>query len=305
MMLYADDTTVSFASAEISTLFQVLTEDLKLISEWLKHNRLLLNLSKTNAIFFSNGAHSTKQTVLPQLIFDDILIPIVSSTKLLGVIIDNKLKFDLNSKDVTRRVAYKVRVLLKSAFLFDIEFKTILFKLFILSTFDYCSSLFVHFSSQVDQLRLERSYSNAVYSLLRVNLYDRNFSTQNSTMMSLERQLKTLINFDILPLKFRYFKRLIRFLFMNITKNPTSSLVKSLMSFKKTYGSLRRDPFKTPLFKTNLGSFSFLNIAIKILNSFLYDDLDLSFYVFNNFYKNNQNLLKSFNICLKSSNTWL
>jgi hypothetical protein len=64
--------------------------------------------------------------VLPRLIFDDILIHIVSSTKLLGVIIDNKLKFDLNSKDVTRRVAYKVRVLLKSAFLFDIEFKTIL-----------------------------------------------------------------------------------------------------------------------------------------------------------------------------------
>ena len=28
-------------------------------------------------------------------------------------------------------------------------------------------------------------------------------------------------------------------------------------------------------------------------------------YVFNNFYKNNHNLLKSFNICLKSSNTWL
>ena len=45
--------------------------------------------------------------MLPRVIFDDILIPIVSSTKLLGVIIDNKLKFDLNSKDVTRRVAYK------------------------------------------------------------------------------------------------------------------------------------------------------------------------------------------------------
>jgi len=124
----------------------------------------------------------------------------------------------MNSKDVTRRVAYKVRVLLKSAFLFDIEFKTILFKLFILSTFGYCSSLFIHFLE-----RLERSHSNAVYSILRVNLYDCNLSTQNSTMMSLERQLKTLINFDILPLKFRYFKRLIRFLY--ITKNPTSSLV--------------------------------------------------------------------------------
>ncbi len=114
-----------------STLFQVVTEDLKLISEWLKHNRLLL-LSKTNAIFFSNGAHSIKQTVIPGLIFDDFLIPIVSSTKFLGVIKDNKLKFGLNSKDVTRRLAYKVQVLLvKSAFLFVIEFKTIIFKLFI------------------------------------------------------------------------------------------------------------------------------------------------------------------------------
>jgi len=71
------------------------------------------------------------------------------------------------------------------------------------------------------------------------------------------------------------------------------------MSFKKTYGSLRRDLFKTPLFKTNLGSFSFLNIFIKILNSFLYDDLDLSFYVFNNLaleFKNSKLVVYSYDI---------
>ena len=73
------------------------------------------------------------------------------------------------------------------------------------------------------------------------------------------------------------------------------------MSYKKTYGSLRRDPFKTPLFKTNLGSFSLINISIKILNSFLYDDLYLSPYHFNSFYKNNYNLIKIF----KCSNLYL
>ena len=52
------------------------------------------------------------------------------------------------------------------------------------------------------------------------------------------------------------------------------------MSFKKTYGSLWREPFRTPLFKTNLEYFSFLNIAIKILNFFLYDDLDLLSFMF-------------------------
>ena len=66
-----------------------------------------------------------------------------------------------------------------------------------------------------------------------------------------------------------------------------------------------KDPFKTPLFKTNLGSFSLLNISIKFFNSFLYDDLYLSPYHFNSFYKNNYNLIKIFNVCLKSSNTWL
>jgi hypothetical protein len=64
-------------------------------------------------------------------------------------------------------------------------------------------------------------------------------------MMNLNQQLKILNNFDILPLKLRYFKLLIRFSFMNITKIPTSSLIKSIMSYKKTFSSLRRDPFKT------------------------------------------------------------
>ena len=64
-------------------------------------------------------------------------------------------------------------------------------------------------------------------------------------MMNLNQQLKILNNFDILPLKLRYFKLLIRFSFMNITKIPTSSLIKSIMSYKNTFSSLRRDPFKT------------------------------------------------------------
>jgi hypothetical protein len=76
MMLYADDTTVSFASAEIFTLFQVVTEDLKLsiIDYYLIYLKQMLSS-------FLNGAHSTKQTVLPRLIFDDILIPIVYRVK--------------------------------------------------------------------------------------------------------------------------------------------------------------------------------------------------------------------------------
>ena len=68
MTLYADDTTLSFSFKDITQLFLTIEEDLALISDWLKHNRLLLNLAKTNAVLFSNGTHLTKQTVLPDLI---------------------------------------------------------------------------------------------------------------------------------------------------------------------------------------------------------------------------------------------
>jgi hypothetical protein len=56
---------------------------------------------------------------------------------------------------------------------------------------------------------------------------------------------------------------------MNITKK--SSLIKSIKSYKKTYGSLRRDPFKTPLFKI-LNSF-FQCLSSKSSNIWLLVDL--------------------------------
>jgi len=54
-------------------------------------------MKETNAIYFSNGCRINKGITLPNIIFDNISIPYVEKTKLLGVIIDNKLKFDLQN----------------------------------------------------------------------------------------------------------------------------------------------------------------------------------------------------------------
>jgi hypothetical protein len=48
------------------------------------------------------------------------------------------------------------------AFLFDAEFKEILFKLFILPLYDYCSTLFFHFNNQTDSKRLIKSFSKNI-----------------------------------------------------------------------------------------------------------------------------------------------
>lgn len=63
----------------------------------------------------------------------------------------HKLKFDLNSKEVTRRKAYEVGVQISFS---DFEFKENISKLLMLLILDYYFSLFVHFSSQVDQVKI-------------------------------------------------------------------------------------------------------------------------------------------------------
>jgi hypothetical protein len=95
---------------------------------------------------------------LPNIISDNISIPYVEKTKLLGVIIDNKLKFDLHTIDICKKVSYKIRTFNRCAFLFEAEFKIILFKLFILPSYDYCSTLFFHFTSQTDSQRLVKTF---------------------------------------------------------------------------------------------------------------------------------------------------
>ena len=113
-----------------------------------------------------------------KLKLNNIEIPFVETVKYLGVIIDKKLKFDHHTISVCHKVNYKTIVLKKCAYLFDFGFKTTLFKLFILSSFDYCSTLFFYSSkSHVNSTessvfrRLEKSYMKSLNKLLNIKLY--------------------------------------------------------------------------------------------------------------------------------------
>ena len=45
--MYADDTNVSFQSANLNELKEMMTSDLSRLNTWLKANRLSLNIAKT------------------------------------------------------------------------------------------------------------------------------------------------------------------------------------------------------------------------------------------------------------------
>jgi len=102
---------------------------------------------------------------------------------ILGVIIDNKLKFDLHTIDLCKKVSYKIRTLNRCAFLFEDEFKIIYYlKLFILPSYDYCSTLFFHFTSQTDSQRLVKSFSENIFKFLKIQLFTVNVNVKKQKL---------------------------------------------------------------------------------------------------------------------------
>ena len=62
-------------------------------------------------------------------------------------------------------------MLSRNLYLFSMDFCSILFKLFILPFFDYCSSLFIHLENNIDKNRLYSVFSKSVKKILNINIY--------------------------------------------------------------------------------------------------------------------------------------
>jgi hypothetical protein len=99
-------------------------------------------------MFISNGKRSNPSFNSIVVNLSGIPIPFVKTFRYLGVMIDDKLNFHQHVKKICQQVTFKTNVLKKCAYLFDIQFKTILFKLFIQSQFDYCSTLLFHLNNK-------------------------------------------------------------------------------------------------------------------------------------------------------------
>jgi hypothetical protein len=280
LIIFADDTTVVHSESNIKTLIEHVTNDLSLINNWLKNNKLILNVAKTQSMLFNRVQGQYKNTGDNQdlmLKMDNTSISFVQSVKLLGCTITNTLSLEQHTIDICNKVRSKTFLLKKCAYLFSKEFNATLFKVFIQSRFDYCSSLLLHFPNKIDSDRLERCFNRSIKTLLKLNL-------KNET---LKKQKELLDHLRILPLKLRIFQHFTVYLFSLIKQNNMSILTKKIFSYKKTkiINNLRKKKlFVLPLFKTNLKEFSFCILSVKLLYLFLLEHLDKSIQNFKNYF---------------------
>ena len=298
--LYADDTTMSSHGSDINLIIKNLERDLVKVEEWLNHNRLLINWKKTQAIHFSstfkdrdialNNNPNIEISQHKYISFKDKNITFVKNFKLLGFIVDNKLKFEDQVRAVCKKVNSITGLLAKSSYLFSDKIKPTLFKLFIMNRFEYCGAAIMHLPNRTCLERLEKCFAKSLLRLLKVNIFT--FSDADAFIFLKKK-------FNILPLKYRLFFHFYTFLF-NLCINNNIFFINN---FNKNTRSTRSLPFKEIPFKTDHGKYSFTTIATRVLNKCLAKHL-LEFdsiAKFKTYLKSNYNLINDYD---KSKGIW-
>ena len=94
-LLFADDTSIFATGDSYSEVRTVLNDDLNNVSNWLKANKLSLNIKKSNALNFKNRTTPSKGTSEKkiEIKIDGNLIEEKEFVKYLGILIDNKLSY--------------------------------------------------------------------------------------------------------------------------------------------------------------------------------------------------------------------
>ncbi len=251
--MFADDTTLSSFGKNIDTIKQKIQEDLSTITEWLKFNRLVINLSKTHVMHFPTTNRKLELTKNDHIMFNHEKINFVESTKLLGVVIDQRLKFNEHIKNVCKKVNSTI-LLVNSNHLFPTKFRTTLFKLFIIPNYDYCGSLFMKLHNKKDIEKIDKNFKKSIRRLLKINLFEK----------SLADQYKSLLNFNILPYLYRSFYHYCTFLF-NLESNENIEFSKKFIKNDRPSNSLY---YKETGSGSNFNKYSLILVGTKLLNYF-------------------------------------
>ena len=109
-VLYADDTTISFQNSNLDTLFSIVNCELTKFSEWTACNRLSINTDKTSTFLVTNRI---LPEILPSAYINGVSLQSDCVIKYLGILIDNKLKFNNHIQSICSKVSRSIGVMSK------------------------------------------------------------------------------------------------------------------------------------------------------------------------------------------------
>jgi len=102
-VLFADDTTIYTSSSDVSTLYDNLNANLYIVSDWLRANKLSLNVNKTTYMLFKPNQYVNIDNFVLQI--GNNVVEKVQCTKFLGLHIDDKLQWTSHIKHCKAKIS--------------------------------------------------------------------------------------------------------------------------------------------------------------------------------------------------------
>ena len=102
---YAYDTQIYFSDSTPEKVEQVINADVANVDQWYEQNGMKRNTSKYQAIVMG------KTQVKPQFQCEKAAIPITEDLEMLGVTVDDKMKFEKHIANIYRKVTQQIAVL--------------------------------------------------------------------------------------------------------------------------------------------------------------------------------------------------
>ena len=138
-VLFADDSNLFLSGKNPNALIDTMNIEVQKVIQWLRINKLSLNLDKTHFMIFRN----CRGRVLldTELIIDGIKINMVEKTKFLGVIIDQCFNFKAHILFIKGKVARCIGVLNKCKKYFNSATLLTLYYSFLYPYLNYCNCI--------------------------------------------------------------------------------------------------------------------------------------------------------------------
>ncbi|KAH9360743.1 hypothetical protein HPB48_020222 [Haemaphysalis longicornis] len=134
-LLYAEETIIFNADKCLRSLTGKLNNDLASLAAWCSHNKLQINPTKTR--FVVCDCHQRVLNYIPRVVLNKFAIEAEEEAVFLGLQLDRDLKFHSHVSCLRRKIAYGMRVLIKSRDVFSQPTILSLYYAFVLSHINY------------------------------------------------------------------------------------------------------------------------------------------------------------------------
>ena len=247
-ILFADDTTLYFSNTSIHNVVTNINNSLNGLFEWLKVNRLSLNVSKTPYIIFSLTYLRLPDKLTLQI--GDEQIEFVENTQFLGINIDSKLNWTKHIEKVVKKLRCSLYALRRIKHLLPLSYLRNLYFTLIQSHLEYGITVWGN---------AHNKYLNKLIVLQKKAIRIVNNVGYNEHTGPIFKSLR------ILKLRDLYQLNVARFMYKftrHLLPSPLSNYFQ--MYRHHSYGTRQRDNPQAPKHRLSITTKSILNMGPKI-----------------------------------------